>query len=374
MANRYGRFDDAAREYVVTRPDTPLPWLNYLGQDELFGLCTNTGGGYTFWRDARLRRLTRYRYNDVPLDSVGRYLYVNDGGTVWNPGWKPTKTAARPLRVPARPRLHTDRRRKGRRRGRDALLRAAGRERRDLEDDRPERRRGGQGSEAVLVRRVLPLRGLQRRDELPAVVRKRRGGGRRVGDLPRERVPRAAQPLHAVRLHTGGERLRHVPRRVCGRALRAARGGRPVRGPGAGEHRARLEPDRLASARPPARARLRGDLRVRPRLRRAGRGEEVREPLRREQGAGAAAAGALLRARRGRLGVPGAPGEVGRPALDLPGRLPRAERDSGCSTRGTSTSAWRRSTCLGRQASTRRGSDAGWGSATPTRTCSASCT
>ena len=70
MSGKYGAFDDAAREYVITRPDTPLPWLNYLGQDDLFGLCTNTGGGYTFWRDARLRRLTRYRYNDVPLDSV----------------------------------------------------------------------------------------------------------------------------------------------------------------------------------------------------------------------------------------------------------------------------------------------------------------
>ncbi len=91
MPGKYGAFEDAAREYVITRPDTPLPWLNYLGQDDLFGLCTNTGGGYTFWRDARLRRLTRYRYNDVPLDSVGRYLYVNDGGSVWNPGWKPTR-------------------------------------------------------------------------------------------------------------------------------------------------------------------------------------------------------------------------------------------------------------------------------------------
>jgi len=64
--------------------DTPLPWLNYLGQDDLFGLCTNTAGGYTFWRDAKLRRLTRYRYNNVPLDTGGRYLYVHDDGVVWN--------------------------------------------------------------------------------------------------------------------------------------------------------------------------------------------------------------------------------------------------------------------------------------------------
>jgi cellobiose phosphorylase len=90
--NPYGFFDDAVREYVIQRPDTPLPWLNYLGQDELFGSCTNTAGGYTFWKDARLRRLTRYRYNNVPMDIGGRNLYVNDNGTVWNPGWKPTKT------------------------------------------------------------------------------------------------------------------------------------------------------------------------------------------------------------------------------------------------------------------------------------------
>ncbi|HVM59976.1 MAG TPA: glycosyl transferase [Verrucomicrobiae bacterium] len=90
--NPYGHFDDEAREYVIHRPDTPLPWLNYLGQEELFGLCTNTAGGYTFWKDAKLRRLTRYRYNNVPMDVGGRYLYVNDNGTVWNPGWKPTKT------------------------------------------------------------------------------------------------------------------------------------------------------------------------------------------------------------------------------------------------------------------------------------------
>lgn len=90
--NPYGFFDDPSREYVITRPDTPLPWLNYLGQDDFFGLCTNCGGGYTFYRDAKLRRLTRYRYNEIPYDNNGRYLYVRDGGTIWNPTWKPVRT------------------------------------------------------------------------------------------------------------------------------------------------------------------------------------------------------------------------------------------------------------------------------------------
>ncbi len=90
--NPYGSFDDARREYVITRPDTPLPWFNYLGMEEFFGLISNCGGGYTFYRDAKLRRLTRYRYNNVPLDSNGRYLYIKDGDTVWNPTWKPTRT------------------------------------------------------------------------------------------------------------------------------------------------------------------------------------------------------------------------------------------------------------------------------------------
>ncbi len=90
--NPYGHFDDAAREYVITRPDTPLPWINYLGCEDFYGIISNTAGGYCFYRDARLRRLTRYRYNNVPLDSNGRYIYVKDGNTIWNPGWKPTRT------------------------------------------------------------------------------------------------------------------------------------------------------------------------------------------------------------------------------------------------------------------------------------------
>ena len=91
---RFGHFDDETREYVITRPDTPLPWINYLGCEEYFAIISNTAGGYSFHRDARLRRLTRYRYNNIPLDSNGRYLYLRDrdSGAFWSPTWQPTRT------------------------------------------------------------------------------------------------------------------------------------------------------------------------------------------------------------------------------------------------------------------------------------------
>ncbi len=88
----YGTYDDARGEYVVTRPDTPYPWINYLGSEDFFSLISNTSGGYSFYKDARLLRLTRYRYNNVPVDAGGKYFYINDGGVVWNPGWQPCKT------------------------------------------------------------------------------------------------------------------------------------------------------------------------------------------------------------------------------------------------------------------------------------------
>ena len=88
----YGHYDDAAREFVITDPATPFPWINYLGNEDFFGLISNTAGGYDFYKDAKFRRITRYRYNGVPMDNGGRYFYINDGGTVWNPGWKPCKT------------------------------------------------------------------------------------------------------------------------------------------------------------------------------------------------------------------------------------------------------------------------------------------
>ena len=89
---KFGYFDDANKEYVITSPRTPDPWFNYLGTQGFFSQISNTAGGYSFYKDARLRRITRYRYNNVPVDMGGRYFYINDGGHVWNPGWSPVKT------------------------------------------------------------------------------------------------------------------------------------------------------------------------------------------------------------------------------------------------------------------------------------------
>lgn len=89
---QYGYFDDTNREYVIVNPQTPWPWINYLGTEDFFSLISNTAGGYSFYKDAKFRRITRYRYNNVPMDSGGKYFYIKDGSTLWNPGWKPCKT------------------------------------------------------------------------------------------------------------------------------------------------------------------------------------------------------------------------------------------------------------------------------------------
>ena len=89
---KFGHFDDVNKEYVITTPQTPYPWINYLGTQDFFSLISNTAGGYHFYKDARLRRITRYRYNNVPVDMGGRYFYINDNGTIWSPSWSPAKT------------------------------------------------------------------------------------------------------------------------------------------------------------------------------------------------------------------------------------------------------------------------------------------
>ncbi len=90
---KYGYFDDSNREYVISQPNTPLPWINYLGSEDYFGIISNFGGGYSFYQDARLRRLSRYRYNNVPTDMGGRYIYLRDNGDgkYWSPTWMPTQ-------------------------------------------------------------------------------------------------------------------------------------------------------------------------------------------------------------------------------------------------------------------------------------------
>jgi len=88
---KYGYFDDIAKEYVIETPATPLPWINYLGNDGFFSLISNTGGGYAFYRDAKLRRITRYRYNNVPADLGGRFYYIKDAEDIWNPGYLPCR-------------------------------------------------------------------------------------------------------------------------------------------------------------------------------------------------------------------------------------------------------------------------------------------
>ena len=89
---QFGHFDDEKREYVIETPRTPYPWINYLGSEKFFSLISNTTGGYSFYTDARLRRLTRYRYNDMPLDNNSHYFFIKDADTIWNPGWQPCQT------------------------------------------------------------------------------------------------------------------------------------------------------------------------------------------------------------------------------------------------------------------------------------------
>ena len=89
---KFGFFDDINQEYVITTPKTPFPWINYLGSNDYYSIISNTSGGYSFYKDARLRRLTRYRYNNIPLDSNGKYFYIKDGDTIWSPAWKPAQT------------------------------------------------------------------------------------------------------------------------------------------------------------------------------------------------------------------------------------------------------------------------------------------
>ena len=243
---RFGHFDDATREYVITTPRTPYPWINYLGTEEFFGLISNTGGGYCFYRDARLRRLTRYRYNNVPTDAGGRYFYIHDGGDFWTPGWAAGQARAGLLRVPPRPGLH---RITGERNGLRAdvpLLRAARHERRG-----PPRAcstntsTGDEEREALLLRRVLPVERLGRQDELPAQPVHRRGRGRRPRSTTRPSTASGATTTPSTRSTRRSPASTRTARASWGSTTASAsrrswpRGSRATPGPAAGRRSAR---------------------------------------------------------------------------------------------------------------------------------------
>ena len=87
---QYGFFDDKRKEYVIETPATPMPWINYLGSQEFFSLISNTAGGYCFYRDAKLQRILRYRYNNVPADVGGRFFYIKEEDKApWSPTFHP---------------------------------------------------------------------------------------------------------------------------------------------------------------------------------------------------------------------------------------------------------------------------------------------
>ncbi len=205
----YGFFDDSHREYVITRPDTPLPWINYLGSEAYFGLISNTAGGYSFYRDARLRRITRYRYNNVPLDCGGRYLYLRDDdtGRVLVPHLAAHAPRAGQLHLPPRPGLYGHRLHLQRDQGRDPVLCAARREPGDLAAH-PDQPPQGPGPAVGLFRRSSSACGMPgRRHQLSAQLQHRRGGGGRQRDLPQDRVPRAPQPFRLFCLLRAAGRL-----------------------------------------------------------------------------------------------------------------------------------------------------------------------
>ena len=253
----------------MTRPDTPLPWINYLGARTTSGSSRNTAGGYSFYRDARLRRLTRYRYNNAPLDTGGRYLYLRDDGerrllvavVAADPSASSTTTAAATASA--------TRRSAARRGGIDVETLYFVPQGETLEiwrsrvtNDRRRRRR------ALAVRRgrVLPLGRLGRRHELPAQPLDRRGRGRGRRDLPHDRVPRAPRPLRVLRLLRAGRGFDTPATRSSGRTAAGTGRSRSRTGRSGDSIAHGWAADRLAPRRARARARREARDRVRPRL------------------------------------------------------------------------------------------------------------
>ncbi len=341
---RYGHFDDEGREYVITRPDTPLPWINYLGSEAYFGIISNTAGGYSFYRDARLRRLTRYRYNNAPLDLGGRYVYLRDdeSGEYWSPSWQPTQRELEDYSCRHGLGYSIIGSRIRRDPGRDALLRPARREPGGLADSRHQRAAGRGQSVALQLDRVVPLGRQRRRHQLPAQLLDRPGRGRGRRHLPQDRVPGAARPLRLLRLLRAAGRLRHPARRVPGPLPRLGPPDRRRAGQGHRLGRPRLAADGLAprQARACARRDARGHLPARLPGEREGR--QVR-PARQpddQQAAGQAGHRPLPPGRRGRRRRSRTCATTGPVCSASCRSRPATSTSIGWSTSGTPTSAW----------------------------------
>ena len=359
----------------------PLPWINYLGSEDYFGIISNTAGGYSFYRDARLRRLTRYRYNNAPLDLGGRYLYLRDDadGAVLEPDLAADAARARRLRVPPRPGLH------------DHRLAASRHPRRDHATSCRSARPSRSGASRVTNERPGPARlslfGTvefclwDAQDDATNFQRNYSIGEVEVEDGViyhkteyRERRDHFAYFACSERVG----RLRHVARRLP-RAVprlgpadrRRARGVDRTRSPTAGSRSARTR-SRLELA---ARRDARGRLRARAMRRTRPTPSSTRRARRRSTSAASARSSRATSSRRSSSEAFAAlRRSLGRAAGRRSRSRPATSTSTGWSTSGTPTSAWSRSTCRARRRCSSPASAAGWASATRTRTCSASST
>ena len=209
---RFGYFDDSNREYVITTPKTPYPWINYLGSENFFGLVSNQAGGYCFYQDARLRRLTRYRYNNVPTDVGGRYFYIHEAGDYWTPSWGPTKKELSAYEC--RHGLGYTKISGTRNALKAELLffvpmgETCEVHQVTLKNESAK----AQHRQALQLHRVLPVECAGRRHQLPAQLLHRRGRGRGQHAVPQDRVPRATQPLRVLPRERQSGGLRHRSR------------------------------------------------------------------------------------------------------------------------------------------------------------------
>ena len=376
---RYGHFDDERREYVITRPDTPLPWINYLGSEDYFGIISNTAGGYSFYRDARLRRLTRYRYNNAPLDLGGRYLYLrdDDSGDVLEPELAADPGRPRRLRVPPRDGLHDHRLAARGHPRRDALLRAARRDARDLAHAghqraaraRPACRCSARSSSACGTPRTTP-------PTSSATTRSARSRSRTASSTTRPSTASGATTSPSSPARTG--RPASTPRATRSSGRTAAGTARSPSSAARRRARSRTAGSRSAPTRSGSSW---------PRARPA-RSIFVLGYAENPAGAKFDPPGSGTVDKRGvrpviaRYLEPAAVEDAFDCAAPLAGTScsgrsrsrPATSTSTGWSTSGTPTSAWSRSTCRARRRCSSPGSAAGWASATRTRTCSGSST